>query len=77
MENRPKIRVTPEAYATIQGMAKKGNRSMTKQVSQILALVSHPQDGMETIDGMAVITRIGDKTIVTETGERNDRKNRT
>jgi hypothetical protein len=71
-DNRPQVRVTPEAYATIQGMAKKGRRSMTSQVSQILALVSHPQDGMETIDGMAVITRSGDKTIVTEIGERDD-----
>jgi len=58
------IGVTPEDHATIKLLAKKNNRSMKGQVTEILALVSHPENGHEIIDGMAVVTR--DFTNVTE-----------
>jgi hypothetical protein len=57
MENRPKIRVTPAAYAEIKRLAKEGNRSMTGQVTEILALVTHPENGVDVIQGLAVVTR--------------------
>jgi len=42
-DNRPKIRVTPEAHEKIKLMAQQGNRSMTGQVSELLVIVSQPE----------------------------------
>jgi hypothetical protein len=42
-DNRPQIRVTPEAHELIKTLALKGNRSMTKQVDEILVIVSQPE----------------------------------
>jgi hypothetical protein len=60
------IRVSDETYATIKLLAKKGNRSMTGQVTELLALVSHPENGHEVIDGVAIISKAGDLTKITE-----------
>jgi hypothetical protein len=43
-DNRPKIRVTPEAHEKIRVMAQRGNRSMTRQVSEMLVVISQPEE---------------------------------
>jgi hypothetical protein len=68
MEDRPKIRVLKWCHNVIKGWAKENGWSMTRQIEEMVrdALVSHPENGKEWIAGMAVVTRKGDLTTITE-----------
>jgi len=61
-DNRPQIRVTPEAHELIKTLALKGNRSMTKQVDEILVIVSQPEQNFNQ-SKLGVMAKHADGTI--------------
>ena len=51
------MRVSNSAHEIISLIAQKNNRPKTRELDEILALVTHPENGAEVIDGLAVVTR--------------------